>query len=649
MLLRPEKMPIETFSTDAERVFVEHFINARLFVSERRAKLLSADTDEGLEITDTQSHTHEFISVAHEALLKQWQRIQVWVDENRSALKKRIQLANDCQRWLEEKQSRELLLTEGKKINDALWLSQRPDIDLSSDERQFVQVSRRREARQTRIRQVALATLVLLFMVSSGLAVIATQQTAKATASKDKAEGLIEFMLGDLREQLDPIGKLNVLQGVGEKALAYYQDTPDGDLMQQANSLKLLAEINVNKSEFEVAKQQLEQALALLNRVDRSHPDDMKQYLFLMGNVHYWLGLIPFYLQDYTLTQQHWLTYLDYAQQLLALDPNDIALQSEIGHGQHNLGAVASTIGDTKGAKYYFDLALATKRKVLEIEPTNFEYFDSYIATLGWWAHIESAEGQINTAIRQAEYALQLADRFLATDSDNFNAKYLKLVTANVLHSFYMETNQLSKLEDGLAKLSSVAEELLDNDPTNEDWYIQVMIFKANRAELLYWSDKGDMNINSEFAFSVNDGDFENKVNTESIFQYVIHVMLLIDDSLDSPFFSDYSDMLVEQIERKDSGAKALVSLHLMYQLALLHPHLSDKFSDYLTENFYQSEIDEAENLYKLVGLCYSALLRGDRVQVESILYILRKRGYRYPYLMSEADKFFQLTNNKDR
>ena len=51
--------------------------------------------------------------------------------------------------------------------------------------------------------------------VTSGLAITAIQARDSARDQRREAEGLVEFMLGDLKDELEPIGKLNVLDGVG--------------------------------------------------------------------------------------------------------------------------------------------------------------------------------------------------------------------------------------------------------------------------------------------------------------------------------------------------------------------------------------------------------------------------------------------------
>ena len=49
--------------------------------------------------------------------------------------------------------------------------------------------------------------------VTSTLAVTAFQARNEAREQRRQAEGLVTFMLGDLKDKLEPIGRLDVLDG----------------------------------------------------------------------------------------------------------------------------------------------------------------------------------------------------------------------------------------------------------------------------------------------------------------------------------------------------------------------------------------------------------------------------------------------------
>ena len=114
----------------------------------------------------------------------------------------------------------------------------------------FNELKQRELAARNR-RLTALASVAsVIAVITVGLAILAVQardeahaQRQIAEARQGQAEGLIQFMLGDLREKLEPIGKLDILDAVGEQAMAYFgQVSPetlsDTELAARAQALR---------------------------------------------------------------------------------------------------------------------------------------------------------------------------------------------------------------------------------------------------------------------------------------------------------------------------------------------------------------------------------------------------------------------------
>ena len=90
-------------------------------------------------------------------------------------------------------------------------------------------VQRETLRRQRRLAVVAAASLVGMVFTST-LAFVAIEARDAARDQRREAEGLVGFMLGDLRSKLEPLGRLDVLDSVGARALAYYQSQDKGSL-----------------------------------------------------------------------------------------------------------------------------------------------------------------------------------------------------------------------------------------------------------------------------------------------------------------------------------------------------------------------------------------------------------------------------------
>jgi len=63
-----------------------------------------------------------------------------------------------------------------------------------------------------------------------GMAFTALKARNAAELSRSEAEKMVEFMLTDLRRDLDPIGKLDILDNVGKRVADYYDAIPTADM-----------------------------------------------------------------------------------------------------------------------------------------------------------------------------------------------------------------------------------------------------------------------------------------------------------------------------------------------------------------------------------------------------------------------------------
>ena len=69
----------------------------------------------------------------------------------------------------------------------------------------------------------ALAALLAM----TGMTIFAIQSRNEAQHQQAEAEGLVEYMLTDLRSELKGVGRLDVMTKVNERAMDYYESGPD--------------------------------------------------------------------------------------------------------------------------------------------------------------------------------------------------------------------------------------------------------------------------------------------------------------------------------------------------------------------------------------------------------------------------------------
>ena len=130
-----------------------------LFVEKR---LLVADTDSQGEVT---------VSVAHEALLREWQRVKEWLAENREFLRMRDRLDSSLKLWVSRGKQKDDLLEPGLHLAEGEKLVKDFGPSLSREQTDYIYASiaerNRRKQAQARIRYAVMAAISVLAIVAA--------------------------------------------------------------------------------------------------------------------------------------------------------------------------------------------------------------------------------------------------------------------------------------------------------------------------------------------------------------------------------------------------------------------------------------------------------------------------------------------------
>ena len=161
-----------------------------LFVEKR---LLVADTDPQGEVT---------VSVAHEALLREWQRVKEWLTENREFLRMRDRLDSSLKLWLSRGKQKDDLLEPGLHLAEGEKLVKDFGPSLSREQTDYIYASiaerKRRKQAQERIRYAVMAAISVLAIVA-GFQWLQAERQRQSAAQAFKSEAQVT---AKLHEQL---------------------------------------------------------------------------------------------------------------------------------------------------------------------------------------------------------------------------------------------------------------------------------------------------------------------------------------------------------------------------------------------------------------------------------------------------------------
>ncbi len=235
--------------------------------------------------------------------------------------------------------------------------------------------------RHRRLLTAAAAAAVLLIgalAVAAWLGVAARAANRRAELRRGQAEDLIAFMLTDLRDRLEPLGKLDILDQVGRRALVYFAAVPrrelsDEEVAHRSRALYQIGDVRIRQGKLPEALPPLEESLALAqalaDRDPRSH-----ERLFGLGQSHFWVGYVHWEEGDLAGARPHFATYRAISDRLVSLEPERADYRMELAYAESNLGSVARQAGDLAGALASFRRSLALKQDLVRRDPAKQDW-----------------------------------------------------------------------------------------------------------------------------------------------------------------------------------------------------------------------------------------------------------------------------------
>lgn len=277
-------------------------------------------------------------------------------------------------------------------------------------------VQRETTRRQRRLAWLAAASLAGMTMTSS-LAVFALHSRDAARDQRRQAEGLVAFMLGDLKDKLEPIGRLDVLDGVGAKVLEYYskQDTSqlsDAGLVQRSRALSLSAQVTYLRGDFASAQKLYREAMEGTAEAIRRKPDDPQRLFDHAQNV-FWVGDLARQQGQIDRAQSAYLEYKRLADRMTALEPDNLKWRMEVQYARSNLGIIAMRRRNFAEAAQLFGSTLGPVQSFASIDPGNGEYQQTLANGLGWYADAERALGHLDAASAARERQINFLNQVI--------------------------------------------------------------------------------------------------------------------------------------------------------------------------------------------------------------------------------------------
>src|SRR6185312_659570 len=343
---------------------------------------------------------------------------------------------------------------------------------------------RRQVQRMTAIAGIALVvmavTIVLAIaaLVSRHRAVIAQQEAVAAKQAavrrQKQAEGLVGFMLGDLSDKLDQVHRLDIMQAVDDKALAYFASLPAADasdaaLAMRVAALEKIGSVRMDQGHAAESLPAYQAASALAAELVKRAPGNADRKagygdsLKWVGQAHLYQGDMAHALQDFDAASVA-------LQKAASAKPDDGDLAFKLAAAYHDGGYVLDHRGDFAAAEARYKAALNIYKLWGAREPTQTRW-QSYIGneydSLG---KLALEQGRLDRAIASYRADQRIKAALAAGNPKNHQAQRNLLVADAILgRTFALAGNMQAALRFTREGVDN-AKALTGFDPTYSSW-----------------------------------------------------------------------------------------------------------------------------------------------------------------------------------
>jgi hypothetical protein len=253
----------------------------------------------------------------------------------------------------------------------------------------------------------------------------AQRQRAEAERQRTSAEGLVEYMLTDLRDRLRGVGRIDVMAAVNARAMEHYRSQgdlsrlPDESLERRSRILHAMGEDDEKSGDPEAALAKFQEAHRATAAIRRRRPGE-PDAIFAHAQSEYWVGYAAWRAGDIPRAGKHWRRYLAEARALVAAEPRSLRGRVEQGYAEGNLCDLElNGKKDPHAAARHCEAAVAHFAAARTAAPADLKVKRDLANRLGWLARVQLAQRLHGAAMASRRDEAAILDDLLRNDADN--------------------------------------------------------------------------------------------------------------------------------------------------------------------------------------------------------------------------------------
>jgi len=293
-------------------------------------------------------------------------------------------------------------------------------------------------------------------------------------------------MITDLKDELEPMGRLSILDDVGTRVTNYYDAIPlsdmdDDRLARQARARHILGEVAVKQGRLDHALTELKASYAATEEYLRRNPDN-PEAIFTHAQSEYWLGKVYLEREEPEKALPSRIAYSELSKRLYEIDPENRDYVFEYGWAENNLGLLYNLLKKYTLSADHYKAAIDIFETTL-IHSSNDKGILFEIASIQKnLALTQFQNGKLDSAKLNYLAQIHILERLLSVAPNDTNYKYSLFLTKGKFLEIVVTHDKECPITD-LTEVIESSENLVRLDPTNIRWfrgyvYLQYIAFQ---------------------------------------------------------------------------------------------------------------------------------------------------------------------------
>ncbi|HEX8261895.1 MAG TPA: TIR domain-containing protein [Allosphingosinicella sp.] len=330
----------------------------------------------------------------------------------------------------------------------------------------------RRVRRVTYVTGMAVAAMLAMALLTA----FALNARAEAERHRAEAEGLVEFMLTDVRRELRKVGRLDLMAVVNQRALSYYDAQKAGGAgaasAVRARADQTMGEDLLTRGDTGSALRHFQQAYQTTSSLFERFPTDPK-IIFVHAQSEYWLGRTHELRREWPLAESRYTRFAALTDRLIATGPDNPDYMAQVAWAAVDLGNIQlNGSRNPEAAQRSYEKAVTWFGRTAEARPRETAAQLALANAYGWLADSFFVRSLWQESVQARLRQYRIVERLYRGDPKSLENGYRLALAQRGLGRSYAKAGDPARARPLTFEAHAWSRRLVKHDPHNADWLL---------------------------------------------------------------------------------------------------------------------------------------------------------------------------------